>query len=127
MLKGMGLSMKLALGYGVVLAALAVVGGIGYVKVTAIQTSVMDLASKHMPLSEAITTIDSAAVEQELAATQYAVRSSSPVQINICVTTQAGLPQTSSPSSPISFVSHQALRTLARPLRGSNTFSAWYP
>ena len=70
MFKRMKLSMKLALGFGLVLAALVVVGTIGFVKIT-IQIVVTDLSETHIPLLKVVSEIDVAAAEQELAATQY--------------------------------------------------------
>jgi methyl-accepting chemotaxis protein len=69
----MKLSMKLALGFGLVLAALVVVGTTGFVKITGVQTVVTDLSGTHIPLLKVVSEIDVAAAEQELAATQYAL------------------------------------------------------
>ena len=73
MFKSMKLSMKLALGFGLVLVALVVVGTIGFVKITGVQIVVADLSETHIPLLKVVSEIDVSAAEQELAATQYAL------------------------------------------------------
>ncbi len=73
MFKNMKLSMKLSGGFGLVLIALIVVGGIGFLKIGGVQTVVSDLSETHMPLIDAVTEIDVTATEQELAVTQYAL------------------------------------------------------
>ena len=73
MFKNMGLSMKLAIGFGLIVVGLVVVGGIGFLRITSVETVVADLSDTHMPLIDAVTTIDVAATGQELAVTQYAL------------------------------------------------------
>ncbi len=73
MFKKMKLSMKLALGFGLVLVALAIVGSTGFIKITGVQTVVADLSETHVPLLHVVSEIDVSATEQELAATQYAL------------------------------------------------------
>jgi methyl-accepting chemotaxis protein len=73
MLKNLKLSMKLAAGFGLILIALVIVGAVGFVKISGVQTVVADLAETHIPLIDAITVIDVSAAEQELAATQFAL------------------------------------------------------
>ena len=73
MFRQMKLSMKLALGFSVVLAALVIVGSTGFIKITGVQTVVADLSETHVPLMHVVSEIDVAATEQELAATQYAL------------------------------------------------------
>jgi methyl-accepting chemotaxis protein len=73
MFKNMKLSMKLALGFSIVLAALVIVGSTGFIKITGVQTVVADLSETHVPLLHVVSEIDVSATEQELAATQYAL------------------------------------------------------
>ena len=73
MFKKMKLSMKLVLGFGVVLTALVIVGSTGFIKITGVQTVVEDLSETHVPLLNVVSEIDVSATEQELAATQYAL------------------------------------------------------
>jgi CHASE3 domain sensor protein len=65
--------MKLAAGFGFIIIALIAVGAVGFLKITGVQVVVADLSGTHIPLIDAITTIDVSATEQELAATQYAL------------------------------------------------------
>ncbi len=73
MFKKMKLGAKLRLGFGVVLAALVVVGGVGYLKIDSVHNAVLDLSGTHVPLLKTIDTIDSAVGDQELAITKYAL------------------------------------------------------
>ncbi len=73
MFKGLKLSTKLAIGFGIVLVALAAVAAVGMIQIASVQTAELDLAETHMPLTVAILTIDSAAGGQELSVTKYAV------------------------------------------------------
>ena len=73
MLKNLKLSMKLAAGFGLILIALMIVGAVGFVKISGVQTVVADLSGTHIPLIDVVTTIDVSATEQELAATLYAL------------------------------------------------------
>ncbi|MBI9086710.1 MAG: MCP four helix bundle domain-containing protein [Desulfobacterales bacterium] len=69
----MKLSMKLAFGFGLVLAALIIVGGVGFVKISGVQVVVADLSGTHVPLLKVVSEVDVSATEQELAATQFAL------------------------------------------------------
>jgi methyl-accepting chemotaxis protein len=73
MFKSMKLSTKLAAGFGLILAALIIVGGAGYLKVSGLRIFVADLSATHIPLLDLVSTIDVSATEQELAVTQYAL------------------------------------------------------
>jgi methyl-accepting chemotaxis protein len=73
MFKNMRLSLKLAVGFGLVIVALIVVGATGYFKISGVQTVVADLSGTHIPLIKVAFEIDTLATEQELAATQYAI------------------------------------------------------
>ncbi len=72
MFKKMGLYGRLATGFGSILLALAVVGGLSYMRLNSLAGSVYDLASVHLKLTEAISTVDVAVTGQELSVTQYA-------------------------------------------------------
>ena len=67
------LSMKIAGGFGIVLVALLTVGGLGFTRITGVQTVVTDLTKTHIPLLQVISAIDVSATEQDLAVTQYAL------------------------------------------------------
>lgn len=67
MFKNLSLAQKLAVGFGVVLCALAVVGVIGVVNITGVRTVVGDLTETHIPLMQHVSEIDAAATGQELA------------------------------------------------------------
>ena len=71
MFQKMKLSMKLAFGFSLVLAALIIVGAAGFVKISGVQTVVADLSKTHVPLLQVVSEIDVQATEQELAATQF--------------------------------------------------------
>jgi len=73
MMKNMKLSMKLSGGFGLIIIALIVVGGIGFLSIGGVQTIVSDLSETHMPLIDVIAEIDVTATEQELVVTQYAL------------------------------------------------------
>jgi methyl-accepting chemotaxis protein len=73
MFKNMKLSMKIAGGFSLVLAALAIVSVTGFSKVTGVQTVVTDLSETHVPLLNVISEIDVSATEQELAVTKFAL------------------------------------------------------
>jgi len=73
MFRRMKLSSKLAAGFGLIIAALIVVGGTGYLQVGRVQTLVSDLTETHIPLMNAVSTIDVSATQQELVVTQYAL------------------------------------------------------
>ncbi len=73
MLNQMKLSVKLALGFGLVLTALVIVGATSFFKIGGVQTVVADLSETHVPLLNVVSEIDVSATEQELAATQYAL------------------------------------------------------
>lgn len=72
-MKNIRIGIKIALGFGLVITALIVVGLVGFLKSSTIQDQVGDLSGTHIPLSDVITTIDSAATGQELAVTKYAL------------------------------------------------------
>lgn len=73
MLKGAKISTKLAGGFALIIVALIVVGSIGFIKISAVQLIVADVAGTHIPLLKLTAEIDVLATEQELAATQYAL------------------------------------------------------
>jgi methyl-accepting chemotaxis protein len=67
------LSFKLFGGFGLVLIALVIVGAIGFIRISSVQKVVADLSGTHLPLLKVISSIDAAAVEQELVVTRYAL------------------------------------------------------
>ncbi|MHC4506219.1 MAG: MCP four helix bundle domain-containing protein, partial [Planctomycetota bacterium] len=69
----MGLAAKLVGGFALVLAALATVVVVGTTRLTATNEAVTDVAEVHVPLMDAVSTIDVLACEQELAATLTAI------------------------------------------------------
>ena len=69
----MRLAAKLASGFGILILALLTVGGIGYLRTTSVRGAVSDIAVTHMPLTEAVSAVDSAATGQELAVMLFAV------------------------------------------------------
>ena len=73
MFKKMGLSMKLGIGFGMVLVALMIVGTTGFIKLNSMRMVVADLSDTHVPLLKVVSEIDVSATEQELAVTQYAL------------------------------------------------------
>ena len=73
MFKGTKISTKLGGGFSVLIVALIVVGGIGFIQISDVQKIVADVSSTHVPLLELTSEIDVLATEQELAATQYAL------------------------------------------------------
>lgn len=73
MFKNLKLGTKIVGGFGLVLIALIIVGSIGFLKITRVQTVVADLSSIHVPLLNVVSEIDVSATEQELVVTQYAL------------------------------------------------------
>ncbi|MFC2140273.1 methyl-accepting chemotaxis protein [Candidatus Auribacterota bacterium] len=73
MFKNIKFAMKLALGFGLVLTALTIVGTTAYVKISGVEAVVLDLAEVHIPLFHAATTIDVSATAQELAVNKYVI------------------------------------------------------
>jgi methyl-accepting chemotaxis protein len=73
MFKNMKLSMKLALGFGLLLVALVIGGGTFFFEITRVQVVVADLYGTHLPLLNVASEIVVSATKQELAATQYAL------------------------------------------------------
>jgi methyl-accepting chemotaxis protein len=71
--KKLRLSAKIAGGFALVLASLVLVGFLGFRELGAVSNVVEDLARTHVPITEAISQIDSASTGQELAITQYAL------------------------------------------------------
>lgn len=72
-MKNIKIGMKIALGFGLVITALIIVGVVGFLKSSTVQGLVGDLANTHIELTEAANTIDSAAAMQEVAVTKYAL------------------------------------------------------
>jgi methyl-accepting chemotaxis protein len=77
MFKGTKISTKLGGGFALLIVALVIVGGIGFIKISDVQQIVADVSSTHIPLLELTSEIDVLATEQELAATQYALHKDS--------------------------------------------------
>lgn len=71
--RSMSLRTKLAGGFALVLMALAVMATVGIVRLRTVNQVVQDLTDTHIALTEAITSIDAAAADQELAATLSAI------------------------------------------------------
>ena len=72
-MKQMRLSAKMGLGFGLVLLALIIVGGVAYYSISGVNQVVQDLSGVHVPLTKAVASIDSALSEQEKAVTLYAL------------------------------------------------------
>ncbi len=73
MLKNLSLGRKLAGGFAVVLAALAIIGAISMISVEHIKSKVADLSQVHIPLVDNVSDIDVLATDQELVLTQFAL------------------------------------------------------
>ncbi len=72
-MKNVRLSAKMAFGFGLVILALAVVGGVAFYSISGVDGAVKDLSGTHVPLLKSVSSIDSALSDQEKAATKYAL------------------------------------------------------
>ncbi len=73
MLQNMKLSTKLYGGFGIVLSIMVALAVVGVLKIASLNVVVGDLSNTHLPLVDILRSIDSVAVQQELAVTQYAL------------------------------------------------------
>jgi methyl-accepting chemotaxis protein len=64
---------KIGLGFTLILALAAILAGVGITQIRKVDTGLMDIGEVHMPLTEAVTSIDAAATNQNLQVSLYAI------------------------------------------------------
>ena len=73
MFKNLTIGKKIALGFASILALTVILSFTGVFQIRSIDSGVMDMTETHMPLTEAVSTIDSEAGDQYLATSLYAI------------------------------------------------------
>ena len=73
MFKNLTVGKKIGLGFTSILVLAAVLGAVGITQIRKVDTSLMDIGEVHVPLQEAVTTIDAAATNQNLQVSLYAI------------------------------------------------------
>jgi len=73
MFKNLTIGKKIALGFASILVLTLVLSVVGVVQMRTVDSGLMDLTDVHIPLTEAVSNIDSAAADQYLAAALYSI------------------------------------------------------
>ena len=73
MFKNLTIGKKIAFGFASILVLTLFLSAAGVFQIRSIDSGVMDLTETHMPLTEAVSTIDSEAGDQYLAASLYSI------------------------------------------------------
>ena len=73
MFKNLTVGKKIGLGFTLVLILAAILAGVGIMQIRKVDTGLMDIGEVHVPLTEAVTTIDAAATNQNLQVSLYAI------------------------------------------------------
>ena len=73
MFKNLTIGKKIASGFAIVLVLTAILATVGILQIRTVDTSVMDLADVHIPLTAAVTEIDAGATAQNLSVSLYAL------------------------------------------------------
>jgi CHASE3 domain sensor protein len=73
MFKNLTIGRKIAFGFAIVLVLTAILATVGILQIRTVDTSVMDLADVHIPLTAAVTEIDAGATAQNLSVSLYAL------------------------------------------------------
>ena len=73
MFKNLTVGKKIGLGFTLILVLAAILAGVGITQIRKVDTGVMDMGEVHVPLTQAVTAIDSTATNQNLQVTLYAI------------------------------------------------------
>ncbi|MHC4639607.1 MAG: methyl-accepting chemotaxis protein [Planctomycetota bacterium] len=73
MFKNLTIGKKIALGFTSVLVLTAILATLGVVQIRTVDTGVMDIADVHIPLTEAVSTIDATAADQYIQGALYVI------------------------------------------------------
>jgi len=73
MFKNLTVGKKIGLGFTSILVLAAILGAVGITQIRKVDTGLMDIDEVHVPLTEAVTTIDAAATNQNLQVSLYAI------------------------------------------------------
>jgi len=73
MFKNMTVGKKIGLGFTIILLLATILAGVGILQIRKVDTGIMDLGEVHVPLTEAVAAIDSAATNQNLQVSLYSI------------------------------------------------------
>ena len=73
MFKNMTVGKKIGLGFTSILVLTAILGAVGITQIRKVDTGLMDIGEVHVPLMDAVTTVDAAATNQNLQVSLYAI------------------------------------------------------